>query len=237
MRDRPSDLGLAPYGGAPVEPPRAGAPTLSAVAVLREAMKTGTFWALAVSFFVCGATTVGLIAVHFIPAAHDHGMPATTAAGMLAVMGILDIAGTTASGWLTDRMDPRKLLFWYYALRGVSLVLLSNALTTQSYTLVLFVAFYGLDWIATVPPTVAITARRFGPEKSSIVFGWVFTFHQLGGAAAAYGAGLVRGYSGDYLPVFIASGVLCGIAALVVLRIPRAPRVRAPLPATAPATP
>ncbi len=237
MRDRPSDLGLAPYGGAPVAPPRAGAPALSAVAVLREAMKTGTFWALAASFFVCGATTVGLIAVHFIPAAHDHGMPATTAAGMLAVMGVLDIAGTTASGWLTDRMDPRKLLFWYYALRGVSLVLLSNALTTQSYTLVLFVAFYGLDWIATVPPTVAITARRFGPEKSSIVFGWVFTFHQLGGAAAAYGAGLVRGYSGDYLPVFVASGVLCGIAALVVLRIPRAPRLVAPLPATAPATP
>jgi len=237
MRDRPSDLGLAPYGGEPVEPPRVGAPAISAITVLREAMKTGTFWALAVSFFVCGATTVGLIAVHFIPAAHDHGMAATTAAGMLAVMGILDIAGTTASGWLTDRMDPRKLLFWYYALRGVSLVLLSNALTTQSYTLVLFVAFYGLDWIATVPPTVAITARRFGPEKSSIVFGWVFTFHQLGGAAAAYGAGLVRGYSGDYLPVFIASGVLCGIAALVVLRIPRAPRLVAPLPATAPATP
>jgi MFS family permease len=237
MRDRPSDLGLAPYGGAPVEPPRVGAPASSAVAVLLEAVKTGTFWALAVSFFVCGATTVGLIAVHFIPAAHDHGMAATTAAGMLAVMGLLDIAGTTASGWLTDRMDPRKLLFWYYALRGVSLILLSNALTTQSYTLVLFVAFYGLDWIATVPPTVALVARRFGPEKSSIVFGWVFTFHQLGGAAAAYGAGLVRGWNGDYLPVFIASGVLCGIAAVVVLRIPRAPRVVAPLPATAPATP
>jgi MFS family permease len=237
LRDRPSDLGLAPYGGTAVEPPRVGAPASSAVAVLLEAVKTGTFWALAVSFFVCGATTVGLIAVHFIPAAHDHGMPATTAAGMLAVMGILDIAGTTASGWLTDRMDPRKLLFWYYALRGVSLVLLSNALTTQSYTLVLFVAFYGLDWIATVPPTVALVARRFGPEKSGIVFGWVFTFHQLGGAAAAYGAGLVRGWNGDYLPVFIASGVLCGIAALVVLRIPRAPRRTAPLPATAPATP
>ncbi len=224
MRDRPSDLGIPPYGGTAVEPPRVGAPASSAVAVLLEAVKTGTFWALAVSFFVCGATTVGLIAVHFIPAAHDHGMPATTAAGMLAVMGILDIAGTTASGWLTDRMDPRKLLFWYYALRGVSLVLLSNALTTQSYTLVLFVAFYGLDWIATVPPTVALVARRFGTEKSGIVFGWVFTFHQLGGAAAAYGAGLVRGWNGDYLPVFIASGVLCGIAALVVLRIPRAPR-------------
>jgi predicted MFS family arabinose efflux permease len=180
---------------------------------------------------------VGLIAVHFIPAAHDHGMPATTAASMLAAMGILDIAGTTASGWLTDRTDPRRLLFWYYALRGLSLVLLSNALTTQSYTLVLFVAFYGLDWIATVPPTVAITARRFGPEKSSVVFGWVFTFHQLGGAAAAYGAGLVRGRHGDYLPVFIASGVLCAIAAVIVLQIPPMRRTPAPLPATAPATP
>jgi predicted MFS family arabinose efflux permease len=175
--------------------------------------------------------------VHFIPAAHDHGMPATQAASMLALMGILDIAGTTASGWLTDRTDPRRLLFWYYALRGLSLVLLSNALSTQSYTLVLFVAFYGLDWIATVPPTVALTARRFGPEKSSIVFGWVFTFHQIGGAVAAWGAGLVRGWQGDYLPVFVASGILCGLAALVVLRIPRAPRRPVPLAATAPATP
>jgi len=156
---------------------------------------------------------------------------------MLAVMGILDIAGTTASGWLTDRADPRILLFWYYALRGLSLVLLSNALETQSLTLVLFVAFYGLDWIATVPPTVALAARRFGPEKAGIVFGWVFTFHQLGGATAAFAAGAVRTYNGDYAPVFIASGVLCALAALVVLRIPRRRRVRAPLPAAAPATP
>jgi predicted MFS family arabinose efflux permease len=125
---------------------------------------------------------------------------------MLAAMGLLDIVGTTASGWLTDRMDPRRLLFWYYALRGVS-------------------------------PTVAITARKFGPEKSSVVFGWVFTFHQLGGAAAAYGAGLVRGWHGDYLPVFIAGGILCGVAALVVSRIPASPRRSVPLAATAPATP
>jgi predicted MFS family arabinose efflux permease len=237
MRDRPSDIGIPPFGGHAIEPARPGANASNAVAILREAMRTGTFWALAASFFVCGATTVGLIAVHFIPAAHDHGMPATTAASMLAAMGILDIAGTTASGWLTDRTDPRRLLFWYYALRGLALILLSNALATQSYTLVLFVAFYGLDWIATVPPTVAITARRFGPEKSSVVFGWVFTFHQIGGAVAAYGAGLVRGWQGDYLPVFIASGILCGIAALVVLRIPPMRRTSAPLPATAPATP
>jgi sugar phosphate permease len=132
MRDRPADLGIPPYGGDRIEPARGGANASNAIAVLREAMRTGTFWALAASFFVCGATTVGLIAVHFIPAAHDHGMPATTAASMLAAMGVLDIAGTTASGWLTDRTDPRRLLFWYYALRGLSLVLLSNALTTQS---------------------------------------------------------------------------------------------------------
>ncbi len=175
--------------------------------------------------------------MHFIPAAHDHGIPATEAASMLAAMGLLDIAGTTASGWLTDRTDPRLLLFWYYGLRGLSLVLLSNALATQSATLVLFVAFYGLDWIATVPPTVAIAARRFGPEKSGIVFGWVFTFHQLGGATAAWAAGAVRGWDGDYMPVFVASGILCAIASLIVLRIPRAPRRVAPLPATAPATP
>src|SRR3954471_7448335 len=236
MRDRPADLNLPPYGGTEIEP-KPTTPPNNAVTVLKEAMRTGTFWALAASFFVCGATTVGLIAVHFIPAAHDHGMPATEAASMLALMGILDIAGTTASGWLTDRTDPRRLLFWYYALRGLSLVLLSNALTTQSYTLILFVAFYGLDWIATVPPTVAITARRFGPEKSSVVFGWVFTFHQIGGAVAAWGAGLVRGWHGDYLPVFVASGILCALAAVIVLRIPRAPRRPVPLAATAPATP
>src|SRR3954471_4246251 len=235
LRDRPSDLGLAPYGGQ--VDPRPPAPASNALKVLNEAIRTGTFWALAASFFVCGATTVGLIAVHFIPAAHDHGMPATQAASMLAAMGLLDIAGTTASGWLTDRTDPRLLLFWYYALRGLSLVLLSHALQARSYTLVLFVAFYGLDWIATVPPTVALTARRFGAERSGIVFGWVFTFHQIGGAVAAFAAGLVRGWSGDYLPLFVASGVLCGIAALVVIRMkPYAP-VRAPLPAVAPATP
>src|SRR4051794_35702868 len=236
FRDRPADLGLAPYGGTVVEPKPATPPN-NALKVLGEAARTGTFWALAASFFVCGATTVGLIAVHFIPAAHDHGMPATTAASMLAAMGILDIAGTTASGWLTDRTDPRRLLFWYYALRGLSLVLLSNALTTQSYTLVLFVAFYGLDWIATVPPTVAITARRFGPERSSIVFGWVFTFHQIGGAVAAYGAGLAGGCHGASLPVFVAGAILCGLGALVVLRTPPAPRPPAPRAPPAPATP
>src|SRR4051794_34254195 len=236
LRDRPADLGIAPYGGAAVEP-RPATPPNNAVRVLLEAMRTGRLWALAASFFVCGATTVGLIAVHFIPAAHDHGIAATTAASMLAVMGVLDIAGTTASGWLTDRADPRILLFWYYALRGLSLVLLSNALETQSLTLVLFVAFYGLDWIATVPPTVALAARKFGPEKAGIVFGWVFTFHQLGGAAAAFGAGAVRTWHGNYTPVFIASGILCAVAALVVLRIPRAPRRVVPMPATAPATP
>src|SRR3954453_15442553 len=208
MRDRPADIGVPPYGGTGIEPAGSGANASNALAVLSEAARTGTFWALAASFFVCGATTVGLIAVHFIPAAHDHGMPATQAASMLALMGILDIAGTTASGWLTDRTDPRRLLFWYYALRGLSLVLPSNALSTQSYTLVLFVAFYGLDWIATVPPTVALTARRFGPEKSSIVFGWVFTFHQIGGAVAAWGAGLVRGWQGGSPPGFGARGIL-----------------------------
>jgi predicted MFS family arabinose efflux permease len=218
LRDRPADIGIAPYGGViDTLPPRSPG---TAIAVLKDAAKTGTFWGLAASFFVCGATTVGLIAVHFIPAAHDHGMPATAAAGALAAMGVLDIAGTTASGWLTDRADPRRLLFWYYSLRGLSLILLSHALTAGSFSLVVFVAFYGLDWIATVPPTVALTARRFGPERAGIVFGWVFTFHQLGGALAAWLAGAVRGWQGDYFPVFVASGILCAIAALIVLRLP-----------------
>jgi predicted MFS family arabinose efflux permease len=178
-----------------------------------------TFLVLAASFFVCGATTVGLIAVHLIPAGHDHGIADTQVAALLAVMGILDIAGTTGSGWLTDRYDARKLLAGYYAGRGVALLLLPAALSAQGPTLGVFAAFYGLDWIATVPPTVALATARFGRERAPIVFAWVFAAHQLGGAAAAWASGFARGTSGTYDGVFLVSGVLCIAAALLVLRI------------------
>jgi sugar phosphate permease len=217
MRDRPADVGAAPYGGE-MEAASNG-PRPSALGVLRDVAWDRTFLVLAASFFVCGATTVGLIAVHLIPAGHDHGIADTQVAALLAVMGILDIAGTTGSGWLTDRYDARKLLAGYYAGRGVALLLLPAALSAQGPTLGVFAAFYGLDWIATVPPTVALATARFGRERAPIVFAWVFAAHQLGGAAAAWASGFARGTSGTYDGVFLVSGVLCIAAALLVLRI------------------
>jgi sugar phosphate permease len=217
LRDRPSDVGLAPYGGeaeAPVAPRR-----LSATRVLRKVGSDPVFLALAGSFFICGATTVGLIAVHLIPAAHDHGIPAGQAAGLMAAMGILDIAGTTGSGWLTDRYPARRLLLIYYAGRGISLLILPMALSARGPTLTAFTLFYGLDWIATVPPTVALITQRFGREVGLVAFGWVFAAHQIGGGVAAWVAGLVRDSAGTYDGVFIASGVLCFTAALMLAGI------------------
>jgi predicted MFS family arabinose efflux permease len=214
LRDRPSDLGLAPYGGE-VEAPPTG-PRLSATAVLRQVGRDRVFIALAASFWVCGATTVGLIAVHLIPAAHDHGIPAGQAAGLMAAMGVLDIAGTTGSGWLTDRYPARRLLLVYYAGRGLSLLILPLALSAQGPMLTAFTLFYGLDWIATVPPTVALITQRFGREVGGIAFGWIFAAHQFGGAAAAWAAGFVRDDSGTYDGVFVVSGLLC-FGAVVML--------------------
>ena len=217
LRDRPSDVGLAPYGGeaeAPVAPRR-----LSATRVLRKVGGDPVFLALAGSFFICGATTVGLIAVHLIPAAHDHGIPAGQAAGLMAAMGILDIAGTTASGWLTDRYPARRLLLVYYVGRGISLLILPMALTLQGPTLTAFTLFYGLDWIATVPPTVALITQRFGREVGLVAFGWVFAAHQIGGGVAAWVEGLGRDSAGTNDGLFIASGALCFAAALMLAGI------------------
>ncbi len=214
MRDRPSDLGLAPYGGVHEEV--LTAPRRSALGTLRDVAPDPVFLALVASFFVCGATTVGLIAVHLIPAAHDHGISAGTAAGLMAVMGVLDIAGTTGSGWLTDRYDARMLLLVYYAGRGVSLLILPSALSSRGPVLTAFTIFYGLDWIATVPPTVALLHQRFGREVGIVAFGWVFAGHQLGGAAAAFTAGTVRDASGTYDGVFLVSGALCLAAAALL---------------------
>ena len=243
LRDRPEDVGLRAYGATVETPPAdaAGNPVAAALAGLRLAAHSGRFWLLAGSFFVCGASTNGLIGTHFIPAAHDHGMTEVAAASLLATIGVFDIVGTTASGWLTDRVDPRMLLVWFYALRGLSLLALPTVLQSRSVPLLLFVAFYGLDWVATVPPTVALCADVAGPERTAVVFGWVFAAHQIGAATAAYAAGLVRTTLGTYSPAFVTAGWLCAAAAALAWSVGRS-RGRRPVrgravPAVAEAAP
>ena len=195
----------------------------AALGTLRDASKTRVFWILFATFFICGASTNGLVQVHLIPMCLDFGIPQVQAAGLLAAMGIFDFFGTIVSGWLSDRYDNRYLLFWYYGLRGLSLV--SLPFTNFSfYGLSLFAMFYGLDWIATVPPTVRLTTQRFGPERANLVFGWIFAGHQLGAATAAFGAGLSRTVLATYLPAFFAAGALCIVASLLTLVISRQPR-------------
>ncbi|WP_398479590.1 MFS transporter [Tardiphaga sp.] len=223
MRDRPSDLDLRPFGDTGTDPlpapPPANAPIMAAaLGALRDAAKTKVFWILFATFFICGASTNGLVQVHLIPMCLDFGIPEVQAAGLLAAMGIFDFIGTIASGWLSDRYDNRYLLFWYYGLRGLSLLALPFTDFTF-YGLSLFAMFYGLDWIATIPPTVRLTAARFGAERAGLVFGWIFAGHQLGAATAAFGAGLSRTVLLSYLPAFFAAGALCIIAAVIVLGI------------------
>src|SRR4051812_41278 len=225
MRDRPSDVGLRPFGDEGTEPlpapPPSTAPIMAAaLGTLRDCSKTSVFWVLFATFFICGASTNGLVQVHLIPMCLDFGIPQVQAAGLLAAMGVFDFFGTIVSGWLSDRYDNRYLLFWYYGLRGLSLLFLPFT-DFSFYGLSLFAMFYGLDWIATVPPTVRLTAQRFGPERANLVFGWIFAGHQLGAATAAFGAGLSRTVWATYLPAFFAAGVLCIIAALIVLAITR----------------
>jgi sugar phosphate permease len=230
MRNRPSDLGLAPYGETAVlqPPPPAppGAPVRRAFEVLGEAVVTPTFWILFGTFFVCGLSTNGLIQTHFIPFCSDFGIAPVAAAGVLAAMGVFDIFGTIGSGWLSDRVAPGKLLCWYYGLRGLALLFLP----TSGFTgvgLTAFAVFYGLDWIATVPPTLKLANAAFGRERAPIVFGWIFTAHQLGGATAAFGAGLSRTMLATYLPAFYIAGAACLAAACFALM--------AQLPASTPA--
>ena len=222
-----ADLGLAPYGETTVESApasRAGVSiTGAALDALRVAARTRVFWVLFVTFFICGASTNGLIQTHFIPLCADYGLPAVGAASVLAAMGVFDFVGTVLSGWLSDRYDNRWLLFWYYGLRGLSLLYLPFTDFTVA-GLSVFAMFYGLDWIATVPPTVKLTTARFGREQANLVFGWVFAGHQLGAATAAFGAGLSRTALATYLPAFFAAGGLCLIAAALVLTLARNPR-------------
>ena len=225
MRDRPSDLGQRPFGDTGTDPivaaPPSNAPIMAAaLGALRDAAKTRVFWILFGTFFICGASTNGLVQVHLIPMCADFGIPQVQAAGLLAAMGVFDFVGTIASGWLSDRYDNRWLLFWYYGLRGLSLLFLPMT-DFSFYGLSLFAMFYGLDWIATVPPTVRLTAQRFGPERAGLVFGWIFAGHQLGAAMAAFGAGLSRTELNSYLPAFFVAGALCVVAAGLVLMISR----------------
>ena len=222
MRDRPADVGQQPFGQAAGDDAANVVATIPAPITpwhaLRDASRTGVFWVLFGTFFICGASTNGLIQTHFIPLCADFGLPAVSAASVLAAMGMFDIVGTIGSGWLSDRYDSRWLLFWYYGLRGLSLMYLPFSDFTF-YGLSLFALFYGLDWIATVPPTVKLTVARFGRERANLVFGWIFAGHQLGAATAAFGAGVSRTVLLSYLPAFFAAGALCLIAAVLILTL------------------
>jgi predicted MFS family arabinose efflux permease len=228
MRDRPSDVGLRPFGDEgtellPAPPPNTAPIMAAALGALRDAAKSRVFWILFATFFICGASTTGLVQVHLIPMCLDFGIPQLKAAGLLAAMGMFDLVGTIGSGWLSDRYDNRYLLCWYYGMRGLSLLILP--FTNFSFDgLSLFAMIYGLDWIATVPPTVRLTAQRFGPERANLVFGWIYAGHQLGAAAAAFGGGLSRTVLATYLPAFFAAGALCIAAALITLAIARQPK-------------
>ncbi|WP_197035442.1 MFS transporter [Paenibacillus sp. UNC451MF] len=221
MRNHPYDVGSAPYGtDEVVQPvPFKGNLFLTPLLALRSAMTNTTFWLLAGTFFFCGFSTNGLIGTHLISACGDYGIPEVMAAGLLALMGMFDLVGTTLSGWLSDRFDSRKLLFWYYGLRGLSLLFLPYALDAGPNMLLVFSIFYGLDWIATVPPTVKLATKEFGKEKSGMIFGWVVVAHQVGASVAAYGAGAMREWFGSYTVPFIAAGFVCLFAALMAIRI------------------
>lgn len=230
VRNRPADIGLLPFGEKPAAPVVAVTAAASAApaalnfrtpfAVLREMSTNRTFWILFGTFFICGLSTNGLVQTHFISLCGDNGLSAVPAASVLAMMGAFDFVGTITSGWLSDRYDNRKLLFWYYGLRGLSLFWLPHSEFTI-YGLGLFAMFYGLDWIATIPPTVKLAGAAFGPAKVGMAFGWIFAGHQLGAAAAAYGAGLSRTLLLTYNPALYTAGAACLIAAVMALMINR----------------
>jgi predicted MFS family arabinose efflux permease len=229
MRDRPQDLGLERYGQRSDEPQADGTSrALAPLEALRVAMQSRAFWVLAGTFFVCGASTNGLIGTHLIAACHDYGIPELRSAQLLALMGIFDIMGTTASGWLTDRYSSRHLLFAYYTLRGLSLLYLPFTLQGGAHGLGWFAVFYGLDWIATVPPTVRLAGDAFGRENTGVVYGWIAASHQLGASLAAFGAGAIRTSLGNYRVAFWIAGVLCVGAGLSFLTIGRRTFVQRP---------
>jgi len=251
LRESPESMGLRPYGAdieigeigvrlpgnrgqTPLEkesdPDRSAnsGKSLGALAVLRDVATTRNFWILFVTFFICGASTNGLIGAHLIPAAHDHGIPETRAASLLALMGLCDLVGTTAAGWMSDRWDSRYLLGAYYGLRGLSLLFLPFALAGATPSLLVFAVWYGLDWIATVPPTLRLANEAFGRTRAPIVFGWIGGGHQLGAASIAMIAGALRVSSGRYDWAFLGSGALCIGAAALALAFRRGERETVP---------
>lgn len=235
VRERPVDVNLPRYGALEVEPAPAqrGNPLGNAFKTLRLASRTQIFWILSGSFIICGASTNGLVAAHFVPYCGDHGIPEVKAAGLLATMGAFDLIGTTLSGWLSDRYDARILLCAYYGLRGLSLLFLPFAFGAGIFGLPAFAAFYGLDWIATAPPTIKLATQSFGRERGPMVFGWIVAAHQLGAGTTAFGTGAVRTALGSYNDAFLTSGLLCLLGAALVLTIATKPRLQ---PGFAPAS-
>lgn len=229
MRNYPRDVGLPPLGEKELAPeviPPVGNPFKIAITVLFEALRVKEFWLLAGSFLICGLSTSGLIGTHFISYCMSFGIPVVTAASVLSMMGVFDLVGTTVSGWLSDRFDSRWLLFWYYSLRGLSLIALPFALESGAYIwLIVFAVFYGLDWVATVPPTIELTRQRFGIQKSAMVYGWIFAAHQVGAGIAAYSGGVIYNVFGSYTWAFLLAGGFCGLASLFVLLIKKQPKL------------
>ena len=218
MRDRPEDVGLTAYGEPPGARPAARSPTnpvRAAFAGLAIGLRSKDFYLIAGTFFVCGASTNGLIGTHLIPACIDNGIAEVAAASLLASMAVFNFIGATGSGWLSDRIDPRLLLCVYYGLRGLSLLILPFSFDTF-YGLALFATFYGLDWIATIPPTVKLIGQSFGRERTGIMYGWVTCVHQMGGASAAFFGGVMRDSFDTYMYAFMLSGLLCLLAAIAV---------------------
>ena len=223
LKERPEALGITPYGASEDwQPPVKSDQSAGRIAIdsLKQSVKDKNFLILFFTFFVCGLSTNGLIGTHFIPAAHDHGMGETVAAGLLALVGVFDVVGTIFSGYLTDKYDPRKLLFFYYGLRGLSLFLLPSILFSSIHpSTLVFVIFYGLDWVATVPPTLMLCRIVLGPQRSTVVYGWVFVGHQIGASVAALGAAILRVKFGDYAVAFYISALMCLVSAYAVLQI------------------
>ena len=229
MRNYPREIGMAPYGqDEQIEEnvPLQGNPFMVAIRALVEGLRSKEFWLLAGSFFICGLSTSGLIGTHFISYCISFGIPVITAAATLSFMGVFDLIGTTVSGWLSDRFDNRWLLFWYYSLRGISLLMLPFALENGSFGwLIVFSIFYGLDWIATVPPTIGLTRQRFGIQKSAMMYGWMVAAHQVGAAVAAYSGGVIYNVFGSYQWAFLLAGAFCFLASLFVIAIKKQPQV------------
>jgi predicted MFS family arabinose efflux permease len=230
LPESPANIGISPYGTAAVPRPmqRRGNPFAAAMTALFRASHSIDFWLLTLSFAVCGLSTNGLINTHLIAYCADRGIPEIGGAGILASLGVFSLIGATGSGWLSDRFNPRVLLFWYYGLRGLSLVILPFT-QFDVVSLSIFAVFYGLDWVATGPATFALTNQLFGRRDTPIIISWIFAGHQVGGALAAFGAGAVRSLTGDYLLAFLTSGLACLLASLLVLRVTH------PQPAVVPA--